>query len=201
MSISPPSDIVLDVARAADPTRYNEAAAMLKRAAASSASATGFGDMLTAWQPEDPRRIGAAGAVEDLASRAVASAPPASALRKPDGFSAFEAMLLTGFVEAMMPRDSAAVFGSGNAGQIWSSMLAEQIAAKVADAGGIGIADRLRAAEEKRSASAGSVDPAVPTERDAIVGTVAAASERGFLATIRPDGSGARGGLFGGDAG
>ena len=33
MSISPPTDIVLDVARAADPTRYTQAAARLNRTA------------------------------------------------------------------------------------------------------------------------------------------------------------------------
>jgi hypothetical protein len=189
MSISPPSDIVLDVARAADPTRYTEAAAQLKRVAASSAAASGFGDMMTAFNAEDisPMAEDALSAVQDLASRATAAAPPESVLRKPDGYSAFEAMMLTGFIEAMMPKDSAAVFGSGNAGQIWASMMAEQVAAKVSDAGGIGIADRLRSADAARNAAIGSLDPAVPTNADTIVGTVAAASERGFLAALRPD--------------
>jgi flagellar protein FlgJ len=196
MSIAPPSDIVLDVARAADPTRYSEAASRLKQVAAAASTGAGFGAMLTAWQPEDlaPGGEDALGAVEDLAARAVAGKPPEAVLRKPDAFSAFEAMVLTNFVGALMPRDSAAVFGEGNAGQIWASMMAEQVAAKVAEAGGIGIAERLRRADAGRTPSAGAVDPAVPTNADAIVDTIAATSERGFLAGLglgAPDGAAA----------
>jgi flagellar protein FlgJ len=190
MSIAPPSDIVLDVARAADPTRYSEAASRLKRLAPAASAGAGFGAMMTAWQPEglSPGGEDALGAVQDLAARAVAAKPPEAVLRKPDAFSAFEAMVLTNFVGALMPRDSAAVFGEGNAGQIWASMMAEQVAAKVAEAGGIGIADRLRVADAGRTPPAGSVDPAVPTNADTIVDTIAATSERGFLASLRPGG-------------
>lgn len=190
MAIAPPSDIVLDVARAADPTRYSEAASRLKQISSAAPAGAGFGAMMTAWQPEDlsPGGEDALGAVHDLASRAVAAKPPEAVLRKPDAFSAFEAMVLTNFVGALMPRDSAAVFGEGNAGQIWASMMAEQVAAKVAEGGGIGIADRLRVAEAGRSSPAANLDPAVPTGADSIVDTIAATSERGFLAGLRPEG-------------
>nr|WP_280819655.1 rod-binding protein [Tianweitania sediminis] len=42
-----------------------------------------------------------------------------------------------------MPNDSETVYGGGMAGDIWKSMLAEQIAGVMAKRGGIGIADRL----------------------------------------------------------
>ncbi len=51
--------------------------------------------------------------------------------------------MLQQFVEAMMPEKSETVFGKGNAGSIWKSMLSEQIGQQIAKAGGIGIAKAL----------------------------------------------------------
>jgi Rod binding domain-containing protein len=55
-------------------------------------------------------------------------------------------MVLSSFVESMLPQSSEAVFGAGSAGQIWKSMMAQQIATQLAKSGGIGIADRMQAA-------------------------------------------------------
>lgn len=184
MSISPPSDIILDVARAADPTRTAEAASRLRRIGATAPDGAGFDAALAAFQPEDLGFGPAGGTDANAAARAFAAAPPESALRKPDAFGAFEAMVLTQFVDAMMPKDSAAVFGSGTGGQIWASMMAEQIAAKVADSGGIGIADRLRGADMMRTMPAGAPDAALRDTGDAFAGTMGALSQRGFLATL-----------------
>lgn len=144
--------------------------------------------MLDAWQADafGPRVAEESPAA--AAARAFAAAPPEKALRKPDAFGAFEAMVLTQFVDAMMPKDSAAVFGSGTGGQIWASMMAEQIAAKVADAGGIGIAERLRAVNATHPAPAGGLDPALPGTGDALAGTLGALGQRGFLATLASGG-------------
>jgi Rod binding domain-containing protein len=57
----------------------------------------------------------------------------------------FEALLLQNMVESMMPEDAQAVFGSGTAGKIWKSMLAENIAAEIARSGTLGIAKQIAA--------------------------------------------------------
>jgi flagellar protein FlgJ len=53
-----------------------------------------------------------------------------------------------------MPRDSEAMFGSGTAGMIWKSMLAEKVAAEIARTGTLGIAKQIAAGEAVRSAAA-----------------------------------------------
>ena len=53
-----------------------------------------------------------------------------------------------------MPDDATAYFGSGTAGSVWKSMLAQQIAEQMAKHGGIGIANEL-AASMKTKAGAG----------------------------------------------
>lgn len=55
----------------------------------------------------------------------------------------FEALVLHQFVETMLPDDASTVFGEGSTGEIWKSMLAEQVADQMASSGGIGIADLL----------------------------------------------------------
>jgi Rod binding domain-containing protein len=58
-------------------------------------------------------------------------------------------MILSQFVETMLPDDSEAVFGSGTAGEIWKSMLAEQVANQLAASGGVGIAGLISDTLEK----------------------------------------------------
>ena len=61
----------------------------------------------------------------------------------PQSFRRFEAMVLQTFIQNMLPKDGAAVYGKGMAGEMWKSMLAEKVAGVVAERGGIGIADRM----------------------------------------------------------
>jgi len=130
MTISPPSDIVLDVARAADPARHRMAVARLDGAAAGEA----FEGVLETVQAEPaPPRPGLA-------------PPPAAPYPRPadadQAYRGFEAMALTVFLQAMIP-DSPSIFGDGTAGSIWKSMLAERLADQMAKSGGIGIAAQL----------------------------------------------------------
>ncbi|MBB3935550.1 rod-binding protein [Aureimonas phyllosphaerae] len=55
----------------------------------------------------------------------------------------FEAFVLRNFVESMLPSKNTAFFGTGTAGNIWRSMLAERIGDEMAKAGGVGIAEML----------------------------------------------------------
>lgn len=55
----------------------------------------------------------------------------------------FEALMMQQMVEGILPEDAESVFGSGTAGGIWKSMLAEQIGNQMAARGGIGIAELI----------------------------------------------------------
>ena len=68
----------------------------------------------------------------------------------------FESFVLRNFVDSMLPSDEGSYFGTGSAGKIWKSMLAERIGDEMAKDGGIGIADML----EKRGAKAAALDGA-----------------------------------------
>lgn len=138
MSITPPSDIVMDVARAADPARYQEAASKLSQpgdpaAFASAADEAAREAGLTTHLPLDVHGA-LTGLKNDTARNAAA-----------DPYRKFEGQVIQQFVEAMLPK-AGTVFGKGNAGGIWRSMLSEQIGQQIAKTGGIGIARMLNAA-------------------------------------------------------
>lgn len=176
MSINPPLDIVLDVARAADPTRYRQAVERLTRGAPADAAA--FEGML------DPATTASAPASPVVTPQsAVSSRPVPSDAAK--AFRGFEAMALTTFVEAAFPDNASAAFGSGLAGGVWKSMLAEQIATQMARSGGIGIADQLASFADRTGMLAGRPVAAggSPLDPKMLVMTV----ERGFLGSIAPD--------------
>ena len=68
-----------------------------------------------------------------------------STLAAKQAAQSFEALVLQQFVQLMFPDNAPEVFGQGTAGEIWKSMLAEQIGHQMAKAGRIGIATRLLA--------------------------------------------------------
>lgn len=151
MGISPPTDLVLDVVRAADPARVRAAEAALSRVAVQPAAFADASAGGPSFAPSASFHVPAHASAEALE---VALANDATLHRAPtaggvtggataDVFREFEAVTLTTFVKALMPKDASAVFGSGSAGEIFRSMLAEEIAAEVAAAGGIGIARQL----------------------------------------------------------
>ena len=137
MAISPPSDLVMDVVRAADPTEVQEAQARLKanRAAFKATSLAENGNGFTAAVNILNSSEGSTG-LGDINNR-VEQKKITETYRK------FEAMVLQNFVKSMLPTDSENVFGKGNAGDIWKSMMAEQIGDVLSKSGGIGIADQL----------------------------------------------------------
>jgi hypothetical protein len=121
LAISPPSDIVLDVARAATSQDVEAArAALIER---SGAPATSFPDTAHGLSRDS------AGTVD----------PPAQTYKR------FEAMVLQTFIQNMLPKDTQDVYGKGVAGDMWKSQLAERLADVVAERGGIGIARSLLA--------------------------------------------------------
>ena len=120
MAVQLVTDLVLDVARAADPRKVAEARAALQTGVA--AAKTAAADFTAAVTDAAP-------AVTAL-PRAVASAVPAKGAAEQ-----FEAYVLQNFVQSMLPADNESVYGKGLAGDMWKSMLAEQIASTKPSAG------------------------------------------------------------------
>jgi flagellar protein FlgJ len=140
MAIDASSDIVLEVAKAADPTR---AAAVTQRLTALSggaaADAADFADTLAATAPAV-----ASGGPSGADARARFSAAAEEADEKAAKVkTGFEAVMLNSFVSEMLPKDTSSVFGQGLAGDMWKSMLADQVSRQMAKTDALGIAKRL----------------------------------------------------------
>jgi Rod binding domain-containing protein len=129
MAFNPRTDVVLEVASAADPSRATLAAQRLNALAGSNAPAGDFAADL------------------DRAAAHLAEAPGGpDKLRQAK--TQFEAMMLNSFVGDLLPKDSGEVFGQGMAGDMWRSMLAEQVSTQIAKSGKLGLARRLFATHE-----------------------------------------------------
>ncbi len=133
MSIKPPSDIVLDVARAADPARLREAARRLGAEATASAGA----DFGAAMQGAREAAPAPASARETLAALSTPSPHPTAATpaETPQAYRDLEAFFLRTAFDTMLPASSRTGAGSG----VWKSMLADALATETARAGGIGL--------------------------------------------------------------
>lgn len=177
MSISPPSDIVLDVARAADPARYSQAAAKLTNTAP-------VDDAFEEFLRDAP-------AAADAATSAATAAPPKLAAtgatkipsKAAEAYQSFEAMTLATMIESSLPSDANDVFGAGTAGSVWKSMLAEQLGTQMAKAGGIGIAAQLaKSAAVALAADTADAANAGGQAKSLLLDTI----QRGFVQGLQP---------------
>ena len=135
MAISPPSDLVLDVVRAADPASVQEAQAKLKSNRASfeatslAEAGNGFNSAVGILNRDSAARASGSEGVSDKAI--------------PETYRKFEAMVLQNFVKSMLPAESEEIYGKGTAGEMWRSMMADEMGKVISKRGGIGIADSL----------------------------------------------------------
>jgi flagellar protein FlgJ len=143
MAVDSSPDIVLEVAKAADPARAAAAAQRLNMlAAAAGANETDFADTLAATATDAANAAVAAPSAANARARLAAAADTADA--KADKVKTqFEAVMLNSFVKEMMPKDAESVFGQGLAGDMWKSMLADQVSRQIAKSDVLGIAKRL----------------------------------------------------------
>ncbi len=152
MTFNPRSDVVQEVLSAADPQRASLAAERLAALGAGAPAGDFAADLeraaAAAAPPPPPGGLSNARA----ALAAMPDAPDAAAHAKVE----FEAMMLNSFVGELLPKDSSAVFGEGAAGDMWRSMLSEQISHQIAKSGALGLSRRLFATHElvPREASA-----------------------------------------------
>ncbi len=138
MTVTPvANDLITDVINAADPVVQRNAMNRLER-------------MTPAQQAEFASALKGefiAGQTQAAPVQAGAPVPTTPVIRQSEGshgvYRKFEAFVLQMFVEAMLPKDAEQVFGKGSAGNIWRSMMAEQIGNEMAKGKGIGIAQQL----------------------------------------------------------
>ena len=142
MAISPPSDILLDVASAADPVKLRAATARLAKLAADpTAGNDAFRKALAAAASDmkDPVSGSSSSPASDASLPVGGPTLTRPMTHSKDVYQKFEAVLLQNFVESMLPKDDDA-FGDKNTAGAYRSMMAEQLATQLAKAGGIGIA-------------------------------------------------------------
>jgi hypothetical protein len=163
MAIDPPSDIVLEVARAAAPAR---AAAVAQRltalAAGASAASADFGAALDAASPSKTAPASVEGA-RDMRAK-LASTRQTANDKASQAQVQFEAVLLNSLVGEMLPKDAPDAYGQGLAGEMWRSLLAEKISGEIAGSGALGIGRRLFATHPL-SASASLMGAARESEK------------------------------------
>lgn len=140
------SDILVDAMRAADPQRAAEARLQLKNLSQNARTI-------------DTSNIEFGTELAQGLKRTTPKEGPRETLQK------FEAVVLSTFVQAMMPKDSTSVFGEGLSGDMWKAQMSEKLGEQLAKSGGIGIADRLlksyKVSGEAIQPVAGLSDPAL----------------------------------------
>ncbi|CAN7716346.1 rod-binding protein [Bosea sp. LjRoot9] len=196
MAISPPSDIVLDVALAADPQRQRAAFDRLARMAVPGAATTQFASAIEG-AGAALQAPGLASARDKFASLTLTKpsfakpsfAKPSAAAAGDQSATAktlrqFEAQVISTFIEQMMPEATTNTFGSGLSGGVWRSMLSEQIAGEIAKTGGLGIRSKVMAALAARSGNTAGAEPGtvVATTQKALAPTASAGASSRDLA-------------------
>lgn len=163
MSTFPAADLIVDVARAADPRRQDAAMRRLSEAA-TTAGADTFATLAnapatrTTSEPQQWRAvgIGVRGAHSLLPAAPVltasASNPAAEAIKK------FESLVLQTFFETMLPKGEDGLYGHGVGGDVWRSMIAQQFSDRFASAGAIGL-NRLFERQIGREENAHAIRP------------------------------------------
>ncbi|MEP7453712.1 rod-binding protein [Phyllobacterium sp. SB3] len=156
MAINPPSDLVLDVAMAANPQAMRTSTERLRSMSA---------DKVAGQMPlssESFARLQEGMNLSGDAQPKILAPNPA--------FKKFEAFMLQSFVESMFAGDNQAVYGEGIAGGYWKSMMSEAIANQMASVGGIGVARMLEEQSAKRihneAAEAIDTAPDIHKEQD-----------------------------------
>ncbi len=147
MAFNPRSDVILEVLNAADPARASLAAERLSALAGSNAPSGDFAASLAKAAASTPAAspLPVEGLADARSRLAVIPDPTDKAARAK---VEFEATLLNSFVGELLPKDAPGVFGEGSAGDMWRSMLSEQISQQIAKSGALGLGRRLFATHD-----------------------------------------------------
>lgn len=133
MSIQPLSDIILDVANAADPVKV----AAVKQKLAEAAGGD-FAALLGGAERTAPARWS-----EQARSQFFSAPEGARVAEKAGGVDeakrGLETLVAKMMVETMLPKEGESTFGKGTAGGVWRSMLADRLASELTRGKGLGL--------------------------------------------------------------
>jgi peptidoglycan hydrolase FlgJ len=144
VSIQPPSDIVLDVAQAADPVKSTAATQRLTQMSVLDGTSGDFSGVLKNLSvPLDNTanlrtRLGLIGG-----SPGGTSASNAADART-KAYKGLAALIFQNLFETTLPHDAS--MGKGMAGDVWRSMLAEQLGKQTADVVDLGLLPKIKTA-------------------------------------------------------
>lgn len=134
MSIFPTTDIISDVARAADPEKVRIATKRLSEFGATSVASSCDKGFPGAQSTRSRVWMG------DAVTATIDQAPPTDINAKPlSAAQKFEAFLLQSWLENLLPKEGGDAYGAGPGANVWRSMMAEQLGAQLARAGGLGL--------------------------------------------------------------
>ena len=154
MAINPGSDLLSDALAAAEPQRAKAAEERLARLAAQDvqdgSDLQPFQDILTSQS------------ASLTSSAALAGAPAGGphAAKRGSPYQQFEVTVLTSLFELMLPQKAASVYGTGLAGSVWRSMLAQTLGEVAGHSGVAGIARNLEGRKHKQAAGRGGAGQA-----------------------------------------
>lgn len=138
MAISVNTDLVLDVLKAGNPQNIAAADAKLQSSAVNKIEIAAAGKKFAAELAAQTNKTSPLKDLSDM-RRDFERPNPSQAYQE------FESMVLQQFVQHMLPSDNSVIFGEGTAGNIWKSMLAQQLGDTIGKSGGIGIAKQMEA--------------------------------------------------------
>ena len=134
VSINPVSDIVLDVARSADPFKSRMAAEKLSRGDVNRQAPSGDFSHLLANTLTMPQISG-----KSLGGHGTESSNIKPQNSRTKAYKGLEQLVLKNLLENMLPKKYRTFFGTGTAGDIWRSFLADQLATQVGQTVNLGL--------------------------------------------------------------
>jgi len=146
MSTFPANDLVVDVARAADPQKLN--AAMQRLSDVANLRAVRAGAFDSVFSAASATKNGLTAKYSSVtppttSTKATANVEPVPKAASTDAAMKFEAFILQSFLETVLPKEGHGAFGEGTGSGIWRSMMAEQLGKTIAKSGGVGIAKMI----------------------------------------------------------
>ena len=186
MSISPPSDILLDSLRGVDPSVRNASIEKLKNYSQTVITPAGAEPSFKSQLAQTQIRampFNAQSALTELRNDAALHqrpvTPAKSALRQ------FEGAFLKNFIDTMQPSKTASLYGKGTAGSVWQSFMSDAVSQKISEAGGVGIAKSLEASFAPQMPAAIAASKWAPPPTAPSAGVESPPAEPGFFSSFR----------------
>jgi peptidoglycan hydrolase FlgJ len=146
MSTFPANDLVVDVARAADPQKMNAAMQRLSdlthlRGPQGAGFDKSFQNAAATARSSAPQYSSIAPTT--IQTKSTSNVEPLSTSVASDAAKKFEAFILQSFIQNVLPKEGHGAFGEGVGSGVWRSMMAEQLSTQIAKKSSFGIAKLL----------------------------------------------------------